>query len=192
MTMADGRVLDSGLRAAAGDADDPCWEDVVRAKFPAVSDEHWAALPRATDFHDPRPDSFRSAVRADFSAFHHRRRNHELPRAGQAPGRHRPLAQGFRDRARRYDDEAIFPTENFAELNEADLLALTLPEKWGGAGLWSEGGFAEYYELIERMATIDAPTAQLFQVHSHASGMLAHAATDEQMRKVRRPDRRGR
>ncbi|MBM4515671.1 hypothetical protein GS432_01645 [Rhodococcus hoagii] len=28
------------------------------------------------------------------------------------------------------------------------------------------------------MATIDAPTAQLFQVHSHALGMLAHAATD--------------
>ncbi|MBM4509873.1 hypothetical protein GS421_15450 [Rhodococcus hoagii] len=34
VTMADGRVLDSGLRAAAGDADDPCWEDVVRPSFP--------------------------------------------------------------------------------------------------------------------------------------------------------------
>ncbi|NKS69434.1 MmgE/PrpD family protein [Rhodococcus hoagii] len=51
VTMADGRVLDSGLRAAAGDADDPCWEDVVRAKFPAVSDEHWAAF-------DPEPRTF--------------------------------------------------------------------------------------------------------------------------------------
>ncbi|HEY9267140.1 MAG TPA: acyl-CoA dehydrogenase family protein, partial [Mycobacterium sp.] len=55
------------------------------------------------------------------------------------------LTAGFRARARRYDDEAIFPTENFAELHEADLLALTLPEKWGGPGLWSEGGFADYY-----------------------------------------------
>jgi len=93
------------------------------------------------------------------------------------------LATGFRDRARRYDEEAIFPTENFAELHEADLLGLTLPEKWGGAGLWSEGGFADYYALIERMAAIDAPTAQLFQVHSHALGMLAHSATDAQMEK---------
>ncbi|MBM4481312.1 hypothetical protein GS444_20525 [Rhodococcus hoagii] len=77
----------------------------------------------------------------------------------------------------------IFPTENFAELNEAYLLALTLPGSGAAPDCGARAAFAEYYELIERMATIDAPTAQLFQVHSHALGMLAHAATDERMRK---------
>ena len=184
VTMADGRVLDSGLRAAAGDADDPCWEDVVRAKFPAVSDEHWAAFdpePRTFTTRDLTASDPLSALTFPLSTTEGETMN--SPEQAKRLAAIDALAQGFRDRARRYDDEAIFPTENFAELNEADLLALTLPEKWGGAGLWSEGGFAEYYELIERMATIDAPTAQLFQVHSHALGMLAHAATDEQMRK---------
>lgn len=184
VTMADGRVLDSGLRAAAGDADDPCWEDVVRAKFPAVSDEHWAAFdpePRTFTTRDLTASDPLSALTFPLSTTEGETMN--SPEQAKRLAAIDALARGFRDRARRYDDEAIFPTENFAELNEADLLALTLPEKWGGAGLWSEGGFAEYYELIERMATIDAPTAQLFQVHSHALGMLAHAATDEQMRK---------
>ncbi|AQT80663.1 hypothetical protein B1R94_17460 [Mycolicibacterium litorale] len=55
-----------------------------------------------------------------------------------------------------------------------------MPEKWGGDGLWGEGGYVEYYEVLEHLASIDPPTGQLLQVHSHALGMLAHVATDEQ------------
>ncbi|MGO4690162.1 acyl-CoA dehydrogenase family protein [Glaciibacter sp. 2TAF33] len=97
------------------------------------------------------------------------------------------LAEGFRARAREYDEKAIFPYENFQELRAAGLLSLTLPVRWGGSGLWTEGGFAPYYELIERLAAVDAPTAQLFQVHSHSIGMLSHAATEAQMEKYVAP-----
>ena len=218
VTLADGRTVDSGPYSAAGNADDPRWEDVVRGKFADVPDERWAAFDPA-----PSPQAVRDLMGADalrpltYSLTPTERgtsaqpdRPSHPPSAGPAPismsytspslsitegeimtspeqtkrlAAIDALATGFRDRARRYDEEAIFPTENFAELHEADLLGLTLPEKWGGAGLWSEGGFADYYALIERMAAIDAPTAQLFQVHSHALGMLAHSATDAQMEK---------
>ncbi|MCA1005116.1 MmgE/PrpD family protein [Rhodococcus hoagii] len=184
VTLADGRTIDSGPCTAAGNADDPHWEDVVRAKFPAVPDEHWAAFDA-----EPLTSSTRDLTAVDpLSALTYplsttQGENMNSPEQTKRLAAIDALAQGFRDRARRYDDEAIFPTENFAELYEADLLALTLPEKWGGAGLWSEGGFAEYYALIEHLAAVDAPTAQLFQVHSHALGMLSHAATDAQMEK---------
>lgn len=44
VTLTDGRTIDSGLCAAAGDPGDPGWEDVVRGKLPAVPDERWAAF----------------------------------------------------------------------------------------------------------------------------------------------------
>ncbi len=101
------------------------------------------------------------------------------------------LAQGFRDRARRYDDEAIFPTENFAELNEADLLALTLPEKWGRRTV-ERGRLrrvlrahrADGNDRCPDRAAVPGPLAR----PRHA-GARGHRRADAQ---VRRPDRRGR
>jgi alkylation response protein AidB-like acyl-CoA dehydrogenase len=90
------------------------------------------------------------------------------------------LAPAFRERAARYDREAIFPEENFVDLANAGLLSLTVPEKWGGDGLWGDAGYVDYYEVLEHLASIDPPTGQLLQVHSHAMGMLAHVATEEQ------------
>ncbi|MDT5191456.1 MAG: hypothetical protein QOI28_3707 [Mycobacterium sp.] len=90
------------------------------------------------------------------------------------------LAPAFRERAAQYDSEAIFPEENFVDLANAGLLSLTVPEKWGGDGLWGDAGYVEYYEVLEHLASIDPPTGQLLQVHSHATGMLAHVATEEQ------------
>jgi alkylation response protein AidB-like acyl-CoA dehydrogenase len=92
------------------------------------------------------------------------------------------LAAGFRARARALDESAAFPAENFAELREAGLLALTVPAEFGGDGMWWEGHYREYYELIEHLARIDSPTAQLLQVHSHALGILSRLASDEQRR----------
>lgn len=92
------------------------------------------------------------------------------------------LAEGFRARARELDDAAAFPEENFAELREAGLLALTAPAEFGGDDMWWGKNYREYYELIEHLATIDSPTAQLLQVHSHALGILSRLATDEQRR----------
>lgn len=90
------------------------------------------------------------------------------------------LAPAFRERAGKYDTESIFPEENFVDLANAGLLALTVPQKWGGDGLWGAAGYVEYYDVLEHLASIDPPTGQLLQVHSHAMGMLAHVATEEQ------------
>jgi alkylation response protein AidB-like acyl-CoA dehydrogenase len=90
------------------------------------------------------------------------------------------LADRFRERAGKYDQQASFPVENFQDLAAAGLLALTVPTKWGGQELWGAGGFVDYYEILEHVARIDPPTGQLLQVHSHALGMLSHVATEEQ------------
>ena len=90
------------------------------------------------------------------------------------------LAPAFRARAREADDNAAFPAENFADLRARGLVALTAPEALGGHGLWSEGAFTPYYELIEALACVDTCTAQLLQVHSHALGFLSRHGTAAQ------------
>lgn len=93
------------------------------------------------------------------------------------------LAAGFQERARGYDEAAAFPTENFAELRDARLLALTAPAEFGGDGLWWADNYRPYYELIEHLAQVDSPTAQLLQVHSHALGILSRLATPAQQQR---------
>src|ERR1700736_1445515 len=93
------------------------------------------------------------------------------------------LGAGIRARAQDHDETATFPAGTFAELREAGLLALTAPVQYGGAGLWSEGHYREFYELIERLAAIDSPTAQLLQVHSHALGILSGLGDEDQRRR---------
>jgi len=44
------------------------------------------------------------------------------------------LGPAFAARAERYDREASFPHENYAELRQAELLGLCIPEKFGGLG----------------------------------------------------------
>lgn len=97
------------------------------------------------------------------------------------------LAPAFRERAAKYDQAAIFPEENFKDLAAAGLLKLTVPTKWGGDGLWGENGFVDYYAILEHAASIDPPTGQLLQVHSHALGMLSHVAIDEQADRYIKP-----
>jgi alkylation response protein AidB-like acyl-CoA dehydrogenase len=91
------------------------------------------------------------------------------------------LADRIRARARDLDERAAFPEETFAELREAGLLALTAPARIGGAGLWSEGRYRPYYELLEALARIDSVTAQLLQVHSHALGIACGLASEAQL-----------
>ena len=78
------------------------------------------------------------------------------------------LADSFRARAKAADEASAFPAENFDDLRAAGLLALTAPTEYGGDGLWTEGRYAPYYQIIERLAYVDSSTAQLLQVHSHA------------------------
>lgn len=94
------------------------------------------------------------------------------------------LAPRIRARARDLDERAAFPMQTFAELCAAGLLALTAPVALGGAGLWSQGAYRPYYELLEHLARIDTVTAQLLQVHSHALGIVAGLTGGEQQRQL--------
>lgn len=97
------------------------------------------------------------------------------------------LIPTLRGRARASDDNVAFPAENFANLRELGLLALTAPTEVGGLGMWSEGSFAPYYELLEHLAYADSSTGQLVQVHSHALGFIARHGTPEQHEQLLRP-----
>jgi alkylation response protein AidB-like acyl-CoA dehydrogenase len=90
------------------------------------------------------------------------------------------LTDAIRTRARDLDERAAFPAETFAELRDADMLGLTAPVEFGGAGLWTEGRYRPFWELLERLAQIDTVTAQLLQVHSHALGIVSGLASAEQ------------
>lgn len=92
----------------------------------------------------------------------------------------RPLLVGFRERQRLYDEPAEFPAANFEDLRRAGLLALGIPEAYGGDGLWQGTKFADFYEILECAAAADSGTAQLLQVHTHACGMLSWHATPAQ------------
>jgi alkylation response protein AidB-like acyl-CoA dehydrogenase len=94
------------------------------------------------------------------------------------------LAELIRASARELDERAEFPAQTFAALREAGLLALTAPLELGGAGLWSEGRYRPYYELLESLARIDTVTAQLLQVHSHALGVVSGLADERQRREL--------
>ncbi len=66
-----------------------------------------------------------------------------------------PLAERFAARAPEHDRDASFPFENFADLRDAGLLALTVPERYGGLG----ANELEYALVLERIAWGDPSTA---------------------------------
>ncbi|WP_236634909.1 acyl-CoA dehydrogenase family protein [Alteribacter lacisalsi] len=65
------------------------------------------------------------------------------------------LARAFSERAAYYDENNLFPTENFNDLKEAGFLSLTVPKKYGGEGF----GLKEFLEFQEVIAAGDGATA---------------------------------
>lgn len=98
--------------------------------------------------------------------------------------RARVLAGEFATRAREYDEAAAFPKENFERLREEGLLTLTVPKELGGHGFWQGDRYLPLYMVLEAIATGDASTAQLLQIQSHASGIIAYLGNDEQKRRI--------
>ena len=86
----------------------------------------------------------------------------------------------FRDRAPARPTSRGLPGRELRRSAPARPVALTAPEDYGGAGLWIEGRFTPFYELLEALAYADCSTAQLLQVHSHALGVLSRHRTPEQ------------
>jgi alkylation response protein AidB-like acyl-CoA dehydrogenase len=101
--------------------------------------------------------------------------------ADNAVARAAQLAEHFRARLPQYDATATFPTENFDEIREAGLQAMTVPRRYGGLGFWWPGErFTPYYQVLETLAHADSSTAQLLQVHCHATGMIAGLGSEAQ------------
>jgi alkylation response protein AidB-like acyl-CoA dehydrogenase len=71
------------------------------------------------------------------------------------------LALGFGARAAQHDREASFPFENFDQLSEAGLLALTVPAALGGAG----AGALDAARIIGILGKADPSTALVLSMH---------------------------
>ena len=68
----------------------------------------------------------------------------------------------FAPRAHRYDDEASFPFENYADLREAGLLGLTIPTRYGGLG----ADYATYALVSAELGRWCGATALTFNMHA--------------------------
>jgi alkylation response protein AidB-like acyl-CoA dehydrogenase len=71
------------------------------------------------------------------------------------------LASEFAARAARHDRDASFPFENFAQLSESGLLALTVPAALGGLG----AGALEAARIINIFGKADPSTALVLSMH---------------------------
>jgi len=74
----------------------------------------------------------------------------------------RELGPAFTERAVRYDLEASFPHENFADLKEIGFLALCVPKKYGGLG----ARFADYARVSAEIGRYCGATALTFNMHN--------------------------
>lgn len=82
------------------------------------------------------------------------------------------LGPAFRERAPRYDREAAFPYENYAELRTAGMLGLCVPERHGGMG----AGFVDYMHIAAELARWCPMTALTYNMHTQTvlwTGVLA-------------------
>ena len=75
----------------------------------------------------------------------------------------------FAPRAAEYDREAVFPAEDYADLRTSGLLALCVPEEFGGLG----AGFETYCLVAEQLARGNTSTALTFNMHSLSMLMMA-------------------
>jgi alkylation response protein AidB-like acyl-CoA dehydrogenase len=80
----------------------------------------------------------------------------------------------FAPRAERYDREASFPFENYADLREAGLLGICVPKSHGGMG----ADFATYVMVAAEIGRHCGATALTFNMHVSSclwSGLIADA-----------------
>ncbi len=71
------------------------------------------------------------------------------------------LAAEFAERAPNYDRDASFPFENFRQLSEAGLLAVTVPNALGGVG----AGARDTARILNIIAKADPSTALVLSMH---------------------------
>ena len=84
------------------------------------------------------------------------------------------LAPRFTARAAGHDRDGTFPADDFADLRQAGLFGLMVPERLGGAG----AGFVEYARVAYELARGNGATALIFNMHASVTGALS-AVTNE-------------
>jgi alkylation response protein AidB-like acyl-CoA dehydrogenase len=89
-------------------------------------------------------------------------------------GRVRELGPAMAERADRYDREASFPYENFADLRDAGFLTLCIPRGHGGLG----ADFATYALVAEEIGRHCGSTALAFNMHT-ATALLTGQIAEE-------------
>jgi len=93
-------------------------------------------------------------------------------------------------RAARYDEEEVFPYENFADLHQAGLLQFCVPKEYGGGdGGQGEGHLSLYLAVLE-LAKGCGSTALCFGHHCTMLALVRGLGTEAQLMPViRRWDR---
>jgi alkylation response protein AidB-like acyl-CoA dehydrogenase len=82
--------------------------------------------------------------------------------------------QRFAPRAAKHDREASFPLDDYADLHASGLLALCVPEKYGGLG----ADFETYCLVAEQIARGNASTALTYNMHALTMLMMGHLIRD--------------
>ncbi len=90
----------------------------------------------------------------------------------------------FAPRAERYDREASFPFENYADLREAGLLGLCVPKRYGGLG----ADFATYCRVAAEMGRWCGATALTFNMHACSALWTGPLADDLDMTDAQRAE----
>ena len=83
-------------------------------------------------------------------------------------------AKRFAPRAAEYDREAAFPIEDYADLRTSGLLALGVPEQYGGLG----ADFETYCLVAEQLARGNASTALTYNMHANTMLMMGPLIKD--------------
>ncbi|MSP68366.1 MAG: acyl-CoA dehydrogenase, partial [Alphaproteobacteria bacterium] len=94
------------------------------------------------------------------------------------------LASQFATRARKYDESAAFPAENFAALREEGFLKLAVPREFGGLGDMASGCAFTPHFVLERIARGCASTGWCLLTHYQYCGLLAGLGNDAQRARV--------
>jgi len=94
------------------------------------------------------------------------------------------LGPRFAERAGRYDREASFPYENYAELRDAGLLGLCVPEKFGGRG----ADFRTYSLVSATLGKFCGATALTFNMHACSTLWPGTLADDLDMTPAQRAE----
>jgi alkylation response protein AidB-like acyl-CoA dehydrogenase len=80
--------------------------------------------------------------------------------------------QRFAPRAQKHDEEASFPFDDYDDMRDAGLLALCVPEQYGGLG----ANFETYCLVAEQLAQGNASTALTYNMHCYTMLMMGEIA----------------